>query len=133
MGYAEWIGQVRGKLIERVEVEGEAIRIALEGGHVVSLEQIQDCCERRYFVADDDLAHYVGAELRDIKLARWLEINRDEDRGEAHEIAFLDIHTTKGVISICAHNEHNGYYGGISAYATLDGGPMCRVPHEVGT
>ena len=39
--------------------------------------------------------------------------------GDDHEVAFLGIYTTKGVIVCQTHNEHNGYYGGFSLDARL--------------
>lgn len=132
MGFDEWMKGVCGKLIERIEVEDDSIIIALVGGQVFELQHVQDCCERRYFVLDDDVTYYHSAELRDIKMARWANLGYEpQNYVDTHEIMFLDIYTTKGVISICAHNEHNGYYGGISVGVKVGGHSVCYVPDEV--
>jgi hypothetical protein len=68
------------------------------------------CCEKRYFTFDDDLDFIIGKQFTGITTKEGKHID-DEDG--VHEINFLEIFTTKGSIIISAHNEHNGYYGGI--------------------
>lgn len=68
------------------------------------------CCERRYYSCDDDL-NVDGS----ILIAIELEDGRDSEKdGYEHEEKFLKIKTNKETITVCSHNIHNGYYGGIS-------------------
>lgn len=69
----------------------------------------QSCCEQRYMTCDDDLSTFVGAKLVDVEVA---DGSSTEDDWESHDTQFLRLHTDAGVIVVCTHNEHNGYYGG---------------------
>lgn len=83
--------------------DGVTIRITDEG---------QSCCERRYMTCDDDLKHLLSSTLTDIVVAKVED--HPSDGEAAHEIAFLEIRTDKGVVTVCTHNENNGYYGGFA-------------------
>lgn len=108
--------QCIGKEIQRVEiVEGDygentlAVRFT-DGSGIGFTDDGQQCCEVRYMSADgDDLSEFVGAKYIEafVKAAR-----ETEDEYGVHEILFLEIRTSKGSITVSAHNEHNGYYGG---------------------
>jgi hypothetical protein len=41
-----------------------------------------------------------------------------EDAYGEHEQVFVEVVTTKGLITIANHNEHNGYYGGFALTTT---------------
>jgi hypothetical protein len=91
------------------EISENEIRID-DGEKTIIIKDSGDyCCEYRYFTClTDNLdyyadAHYIGYELG--------ECGNEED-DEVHDINFLDVKTTLGVVSFCAHNVHNGYYGG---------------------
>lgn len=133
---ADSIKAVCGGAINRIELlEGEGwnggpdrvIQITLEGDVVLRLRDTQSCCERRYFHVDDDLTYYHGAKLLDVVLARWSE---DERENSSHEAVFLDLHTSRGVLSICAHNEHNGWYGGFGIWAEDQQGVHYHITHD---
>jgi hypothetical protein len=99
------------KEIESIVCDDQLI-LRFTNGAVLSLsDQGQSCCEHRYLHTDDDLSVFTGARLRDVELR---EIGRVADaNADAHEQTFLIVTTTKGVFTVCAHNVHNGYYGGI--------------------
>ena len=80
--------------------DGTGIRIWDDG---------QSCCEYRYMNCDDDLSYHVGAEFKGAEIR---ETEPEEDDYGVHEIEFLHLNTSKGVITVANHNEHNGYYGG---------------------
>ena len=82
--------------------DGTGIRI-WDGG--------QSCCEHRYMNCDDDLSYHVGAEFKGAEI-RETEPEEDGEYGDVHEIEFLHLNTSKGVITVANHNLHNGYYGG---------------------
>lgn len=70
-----------------------------------------NCCANKYLVCDDDLEFAKGATFTGI--VRKTALDQCNDDGGVHEISFADIVTSKGVVQLAAHNEHNGYYGGI--------------------
>jgi hypothetical protein len=106
-----------GKRIAKAEIKNNALAMKMDDGTTVAIEDDgQSCCESRYLRTDDDLTHFVGAELRDAEI-------RDAAEGESewgtHEIQFLIVETSAGHFTVAAHNEHNGYYGGFSIRARL--------------
>jgi len=110
----------KDKKITAVSLESETLRIEVEGGLWVSFtDDGQSCCESRYMVCDDDLPSFVGSTLLDASLD-------SADLAEAeygdHEIQFLRVKTSTGMISVANHNEHNGYYGGF--YIACSGGVL---------
>ena len=101
-----------GKPITDVKLEGGRIKFTFDNGSTLAIyDGGQTCCESRYMVCDDDLPFFIGASLVSVEV-------RDGSVTESgyivHEIEFLDIQTTKGLIQCATHNEHNGYYGGFS-------------------
>lgn len=98
------------KPISACSLSDNALHFVMEDGTKIKLsDEGQSCCEHRYMMTDDDLSYHVGAVLLDaeIKDAPSIEAEYDE-----HEVQFLEVKTSKGVISCANHNEHNGYYGG---------------------
>ena len=84
----------------------------------------QSCCEHfGYFMSDDDLDDFIGAELLDIKItdtaAKTTKFEKhniwDDDKKKPHiyegDMMFIDIETSNGKLQFVAYNEHNGYYG----------------------
>lgn len=102
-----------GKEITNIElVESEEIRFTFPDGSAIGLyDNGQSCCESRYMVCDDDLQQFIGGSIVSAEIADALPV--DTEYG-CHDVEFLRIHTTKGVIVVSNHNEHNGYYGGFS-------------------
>lgn len=80
----------------------------------------QSCCEHRYMSTNDDLAAFAGATLLDFELKSAPD--QQDRHGDCHEVQFLDVKTSLGVIQMASHNEHNGYYGGFSIVASTSGG-----------
>src|SRR5690349_2643944 len=71
----------------------------------------QSCCEHRYMTTDDSAEDLVGGHLVSVEV----KDGPHEDDGDyhVHEVQFLEIKTTKSIVTFASHNEHNGYYGGI--------------------
>ena len=91
--------------------DGSGIGFFEDGSGIGFFDDGQSCCEARYLKTDDDLTRIIGAtlvsaELRDAP-------NLPLEWGD-HEVQFLDVQTSAGLVQVCAHNEHNGYYGGFS-------------------
>lgn len=106
------------------------------GFQVVTTEQtitlaIDDepaCCETwGYFLTEDDMTKFIGAELRGVRLTDTNRSGRQfisgygtegakgdprpvEDLDEG-DVMFVDIETDRGVLQFVAYNAHNGYYG----------------------
>lgn len=101
-----------GKRITGLELKDDCLEFTfLDNSHLTMYDDGQSCCESRYMRTDDNLADYIGGELKgaEIRDAPSLPL----DWGE-HEVQFLVIETTKGNFTLSSHNEHNGYYGGFS-------------------
>jgi len=93
----------------------------------LSIQAGQDCCENAgYFMSEDNVSDYIGANLIDIKLTDTLlneaamiaeGFTERKDGKDALRwlyeggIMFVDIKTDRGVLQFVAYNEHNGYYG----------------------
>lgn len=100
-----------GKTISALSIDDKALRFDFADGAKLTLsDEGQSCCEHRYMRTDDDLKAFVGATFLGAEVKEAPPIVNDF--GDAHEVAFLDITTDRGVFQIANHNEHNGYYGG---------------------
>lgn len=109
-----------GKTITALTMgDDEALHFIFEDGTKLRLfDDGQLCCESRYMRTDDNLKEYVGAKLlgAEIKDAPCIPM----EVGEEHEVQFLEVQTDKGFFTMSSHNEHNGYYGGISITAKVE-------------
>lgn len=115
-----WIDAAIGRRLEHarlVDAETEWGRLVLtfDDGSVLALgDCARHCCERRWLSCDDDLDSFTGRRLVSVEI-------RDVDNGQGdypHEIAFVVVLFDDGnAITLCTHNEHNGYYGGFSLRA----------------
>lgn len=79
----------------------------------------QSCCESRYLHTDDDLGTFIGSKLIDARILDAPDATDDDDLDDVHEVEFLVVGTSKGVIVVETHNEHNGYYGGFAVRAQM--------------
>ena len=99
-------------IISRISIEnhGERITIKTTNGKVFKIvDNGQLCCEFRYFTTDDNLTSFFGSEFMGVEQTGFTSNSEDYDE---HDISFLVIHTSLGVVSFEAHNVHNGYYAG---------------------
>lgn len=78
----------------------------------------QSCCEQfGYFMTNDDLADFIGAEVLEISLTDdllkgvSLETGENGSKYASGMIMFVNIETSKGTLQFVAYNDHNGYYG----------------------
>lgn len=79
-------------------------------GRIELWDDAQSCCEQRYIRTDDDIKKLVGKRLTKIDIK---SVDVDElDDWKVHETQFLEISAEGSCVTFCAHNEHNGYYGG---------------------
>jgi hypothetical protein len=81
-----------------------------DGSRLRLFDDGQSCCEQRYFNCDDDLQYYIGCSLLEITEDEHIE--GEDEHGYIKESKFLHVTTSKGTFTVCAYNEHNGYYGG---------------------
>ena|SRR5260221_3933439 len=85
--------------------------------YLVLIDNETSCCESwGYLSSDDDLKHYVGAQLREVRLTDTaLNTERVEASGyydgDEGGIQFVDFVTDRGVLQLAVYNAHNGYYG----------------------
>ena len=115
--------------ILKIEEHYEGERWSRMAGYIITTTEqvikllIDDegqCCENwGYFMSEDDINDFVGADLLDIKITdtelreglleqHELDVN---DRWFEGGVMFVDIITSNGVLQFVAYNEHNGYYG----------------------
>jgi len=119
----EKIESLYGRIIKQISHYDDNITIECDNGDIIELTDPKSCCESRYFVVEDDTSYYAGAKLVGISIGNHTDVEGDYN----HEISFLDIRTDKGVLSVCAHNEHNGYYGGFGINVSLNGNGLGYV------
>jgi hypothetical protein len=103
-----------GKTIKEVKLDADVLKFEFEDGtHLSVQDNGQSCCEHRYINDDGcDFPYYSGAIFHGIDLSEIDDVtNADE---ESHQAQFLNVRTDKGVFTLSAHVEHNGYYGGFS-------------------
>lgn len=120
------IGQCVGGVIRNLKMEDSELLLVLDDGTLTLKDDGQNCCESRYMTCDDNLAEFIGAHFTGLYIKRYNAIPQqpDEDgitRSDMHEVQWLEIVTSKGCITIAAHNEHNGYYGGFNITANFKG------------
>lgn len=108
-----------GKQITGLEVDEDACVISLASGERLRIwDDGQDCCERRYITCDDNVSGFDGARLVAIE-ARDVGPEQPPGDDAAHDVVFVVIETDRGAVTLCTHNEHNGYYGGFHLRAQL--------------
>ena len=114
--------------ITKIEEHHEVIGLSMSGYAITTNEQVlklmitdsQDCCENfGYFISEDDVNDFIGAELIDVKITdtelkegnlKKLELNVESESFEGG-VMFVDIVTSEGTLQFVAYNEHNGSYG----------------------
>lgn len=111
------LGYVRGHTHLRISLAGHDDQPART---LILSDCGQACCEERYLTCDDDLASFAGAVLVDIDIRDVTSPVPDDPDGYVHEVQFLVVTTSKGAITVAAHDVHNGYYGGISIDAFIN-------------
>ncbi len=105
-----------GKTISCIKLDGELTIRFSDGMALCLADDMRLCCECRYMHTDDDLSEAVGGVLHGIEV-RDAPSGADDDSDHVHEVQFLVVMTSNGTFTVCTHNEHNGYYGGISVVA----------------
>lgn len=113
---AELLEAALGKEITKagLDPDDDAFLMRFADGTGVRLKDDgQSCCEHRYMVCDDDPNRLVGGTLQKVEVVDGPD-GEDDEWGNVHEIQFLNITASTGMIQLATHNEHNGYYGGFS-------------------
>jgi hypothetical protein len=105
-----------GRKVVDAYLEDNRLALSLADGTKICLwDNGQSCCEHRYMTTDDDVKSLVGGKLKHIEAK---EAREETTYGEPHEMVFIEVATNKGFITVCTHNEHNGYYGGFGLTLT---------------
>lgn len=116
-GTAATLKSVVGKVLVSAVFANNELYLEVADGTMIRLfDDAQNCCERRHMSCDDALSTYVGGVILDFELADGPD--GGPGRNMYHDTQFLRIHTTKDIITVVNHNEHNGYYGGFGIVAT---------------
>lgn len=118
-------GESVGKTIAAIAIDDEAnggdgaLRLTFtDGNKLLLMDNGRSCCESRYMRTDDELQGYVGATLIGVETKDGPEV--EGEYGDSHEQQFLEVQTSKGVLTLVCHNENNGYYGGFALVARRD-------------
>lgn len=122
-----WIGggsehsasEYYGQKIVSAALVNDRLQLALGNGKNIAIwDDGQSCCESRYITCDDDLSKLVGGTITRIEVKDAPD--RPDEYGE-HECLFVEVGTDQCYVTLCTHNEHNGYYGGFGLTITEDG------------
>ena len=125
IGFKTLPNELYGRKIVNAELrkDDEALVLSFEDGLSVQLQDYgQRCCEVRYLTCDDDLSRLVGGVLTRIELKEAQPIQDDD--GDVHEQMFVEVATNECFVTVCTHNEHNGYYGGFDLGIDVIGLPQ---------
>lgn len=80
----------------------------------MGISNSQSCCEDwGYFMSNDNLEEFVGANLIDVKITDTELNSKKLQEKDLYEpcLMFVDFNTTNGTLQFVAYNSHNGYYG----------------------
>lgn len=107
------LNKFNGAIIENIYMENDELVIVGNTGTIYISDEGQSCCECRYMHCEDeaDFDYHIGSTFRFCRVSGY---GVGDGGGDVHELAFCDVLTSKGVIQLVCHNEHNGYYGGFS-------------------
>lgn len=114
ISHEDFVINNKGKVIKDIVFKNDSLYLTFEDDTSYRLwDNGQDCCEERYMVLDDgDLDYYKGAIFTGLRFT--YADDQEEDHGGVHEKMFMHVGTALGEITFESHNEHNGYYGGLS-------------------
>ncbi|MGG3456940.1 hypothetical protein ABES01_23515 [Paenibacillus rhizolycopersici] len=112
------------EIIQKIEEITEKHRYSVMAGYAIHTDKqvikllIDDesqCCESwGYFLSEENLESFIGAELIGISLTDTALNSHTVDVEEIDEeasIMFVNIETSAGLLQFTAYNAHNGYYG----------------------
>ncbi len=116
--------KIHEKILNVEFYEDTKVEITTDKGvYVAEIDDSEQCCEifGGYFVYEDVISHFIGAELKyiyltDISLSNHIvekieEMQNYYESCDYHNIQFINFETTKGVMQFIVYNCHNGYYG----------------------
>jgi hypothetical protein len=99
-----WSNDFDGYTIETTQ---QTIKIGISSG--------QSCCESfGCIITNDDIADFIGAELKSLSIVDEAVNNKKIDELEymdAGGAMFVNLETSVGLLQFVAYNAHNGYYG----------------------
>ena len=106
-----------GRTVADAKLDDNRLKLRFTDGTRVDLwDNGQSCCENRYMTTDDDLKSLIGGRLTRIEAKSGGDV--DYGHEDVHETVFVEIGTDKAFVTLCNHNEHNGYYGGFALTLT---------------
>ena len=114
------IANYYGQAIIEAFLDGNLLKLRLDNGELLRIsDDAQNCCEMRWMSTDDDLSWLVGKKLTKVDLK---EVTSVDEESTNHDIAFLEIMTDQGCVTLANHNAHNGYYEGFEITMVNSGG-----------
>lgn len=107
----------KGKIIRRIEVDDNQLRMTFDDCVLVLEDTMQNCCERRYMTCNDPFSNWEGLAFVGYRIENCGDIS--EGSYGCHDVKFLIVDTFLGSFTVANHNSHNGYYGGFSITAKV--------------
>lgn len=101
----------RGKAIISLELTSNSLIIGFDSFSIRIEDTDQQCCELRFLTTDDDLNSFLGATFLGVDT---LDAPSVIEPHEYHDVEFVQVRTSIGVLVLETHNIHNGYYGGFN-------------------
>lgn len=100
--------------IEEIDLHERAGYLVVTDKQEIKLliEDLPNCCENwGYFMSEDTLDDYIGAELLNISITDTALKTFDVKEVYEGYVMFVNLETNRGVLQFVAYNDHNGYYG----------------------
>ena len=99
--------------IRSITLSDKELVITTDRGRIAFTDKKHDT-QGNYIRTDDALHDFVGAYFLSAILKGWDSLPSDF----THDVQFLEVVTTNGSLSICSHNEHDGWYCGFDVVVT---------------
>ena len=112
--------------IQNIELANDGTELKIElGDRVVTItDNMWQCCEHRYMTIEDGESEYfLYSDFIEVNLSKSIvELDEPDKMGwvQAHDIAFVNIVTSIGVLVLSVHNSHNGYYAGFDIQVSIE-------------
>lgn len=101
------------EIIKEINEVNDGFKIVTDAQEIhLGIDQSSRCCEEfGYFMSEDDLSQFIGAELRSVTVVDEALKTYDvvEEMYEGSTM-FVNLGTSAGLLQFVAYNEHNGFY-----------------------
>jgi hypothetical protein len=107
-GYEKFVNKI---ISYAVFIEDHGLKLTFEDGTQATIrDDAQYCCESRWVTTDDSVEVLIGGRFLSLTEDYAHTCNEDEEDDQM----FVKVEASTGFVTLCTHNEHNGYYGGFN-------------------